>query len=330
MKPLRPIPPPALVERVQSDLAAVEEVLVARLTSDVQVVHQVLGHTLSSGGKRLRPALLLTAARAAGVTDLTRPKLLAAVLEMIHMATLIHDDVIDDADLRRGRPTAARVFGNTPAILSGDVLLARAMALLAEDGDLEIIRLVSQVVILLAEGEAREVEVRGDFYLTEETHLSILDQKTGSLVQLCCELGAMAGRADMQVREALATYGHHLGLAFQIADDLLDYRGNPAVTGKPRATDFVEGCATLPLILLRERLSTAECEFAANHFGQPLRDQELAVILDWMESRGAFALAEDTARKHVGLARSAIRQLPESEERDFMDSFADYVLLREK
>ncbi|MBL8048495.1 MAG: polyprenyl synthetase family protein [Chthonomonas sp.] len=327
---MKPLPSAALLDRVQGDLALVEAELLSRLESKVAVVHQVLHHTLTSGGKRLRPALVLTSARAAGAISVERAVLLSAVLEMVHMATLIHDDVIDNADLRRGRPTAARVFGNTPAILSGDVLLARSMALLAEDGDLDIIRLVSQAVIDLAEGEAREVEVRGDFELTRDDHMEILRLKTAVLVQLCCELGAMSAGADLPTRTALATYGHHIGLAFQIADDLLDYRGKPEVTGKPVATDFHEGCATLPLLILREKLTAEETEFAASKFGGSANDDEVRMIVSWMDQRGCFAEVEALALEHVNHARAAIADLPPSAELDFLTGFAHYVVHRDK
>lgn len=327
---MKPLPTAEILERVQSDMSLVEKLLVDRLASRVAVVHQVLHHTLASGGKRLRPALLLTSARAAGAEITERAVLLSAVLEMVHMATLIHDDVIDNADLRRGRPTAARVFGNTPAILSGDVLLARAMALLAEDGDLESIRLVSQAVIDLAEGEALEVEVRGDFGLSQEAHLDIIRLKTGVLVQLCCELGALSAGADVATRTALATYGHHIGLAFQIADDLIDYRGPTETTGKPVATDFREGCATLPLLRLRDKLNREEAEFAASKFGCNPTEDEIRMIVSWMEQRGCFAEVEAMAEEHVALARAALEPLPATPERDFLIGFAHYVLHRNK
>ena len=196
-------------------------------------MNRVGGLTLRAGGKRLRPAFVSLAAAATGLPyDPSRARKLGAGLEMIHMATLIHDDVIDHAAMRRGKPTAAAEVGNTASILSGDVLLARAMSLLAEDGDLDLIRTVSAAVVDMAEGEVREVEVRGDFDLRSEDHFDILQRKTAALVEACCEGGAIIAGAPKPVTEALKAYGHHVGLAFQIADDLLDYRGDPAKTGQ--------------------------------------------------------------------------------------------------
>ena len=286
--------------------------------------------TMRAGGKRLRPAFVALAAAATGRPfDPIRTRRLGVGLEMIHMATLVHDDVIDHATTRRGRPTAAAEVGNTASILSGDVLLARAMSLLAEDGDLELIRNVSAAVIDMAEGEVREVEVRGDFDLSVADHLDVLRRKTASLVEACCEGGAIVAEASAAEREALRSYGHHVGLAFQIADDVLDYRGDPAKTGKPLAGDFREGQATLPLILLRHRLSEPEAQNVRTKFGGGVSDDELRMFADWMERRGAFAEAESIAREHVDAALRALDTLPETPERDLLRTVAEYVVRRE-
>jgi octaprenyl-diphosphate synthase len=249
-------------------------------------------------------------------------------MEMIHMATLIHDDVIDNSSTRRGKPTAAAEFGNPAAILSGDVLLAKAMRLLSEDGDLDVIRTVSQSVIEVAEGEVRELEVRGDFDLHEEDHLEVLRLKTASFIQCCCDIGAIVAGASPATRQALSTYGHHVGMAFQIVDDLLDYRGDRAKTGKPVATDFREAQATLPLIYLRSTLSDQESELARKRFGNGVTEEEIRMMVQWMDVRGAFAKSEALAHSHVQSAMLQLEELPQSASKKLLQTVAEYVLSR--
>jgi octaprenyl-diphosphate synthase len=308
----------------------VEEELARQLDSEVALVGQVGRHTLESGGKRLRPAFVAMAAHATGLScDPDRLAKLGACMEMIHMATLIHDDVIDKAATRRGRATASVVFGNTASILAGDAMLARAMVLLALDGDLAIIRNVSQAVVEMAEGEVRELEVRGDLDLGEDAHLEVLRMKTAAFIQSCCEIGAIAAGGDDGVREALASYGHHIGIAFQVVDDLLDYRGECAKTGKPKATDFREGCATLPLIYLLPELSAEERVMAEVGFGNGGSDEDLRIISGWMRERGAFDRSEALARRHVARALRALDALPDTAARPVLEGVGRLVLQRE-
>lgn len=320
-----------LLQQVSQEVAGVDEELRIQLRSQIALVERVCVHTLDGGGKRLRPAFVALAAKATGQGyDEARARRLGACMEMIHMATLIHDDVIDDASTRRGRPTASRVFGNTAAILGGDVLLAKAMLLLARDGDVGLIRIVSGAVVDMAEGEVRELETRGDFDLDVETHLEVLRLKTASFIEGCCELGALISGASAEHTEALRKYGFHIGMAFQIVDDLLDYRGEFAKTGKPRATDFREGQATLPLIFLRPELQEAEADILRARFGNNPNDDEVRMLAGWMEARGAFAKSEKVAREHVDQAMNAVMLLPDSEARELLETVAEYVFRREK
>jgi octaprenyl-diphosphate synthase len=319
-----------VVQRIAEDVARLEDVLAAIVRSDVALVREVGEHTIRAGGKRLRPAIVLLAARAAGAPfDEERAVRLGAVIETVHMATLMHDDVIDKAETRRGKPTAASLFGNTASILCGDVLLARAMSILAEDGDLGIIRTVSAAVVEMAEGEARELAARGRFDLEEEEHLRIVAMKTAALVQCCCEVGVQIAGAPPEVRRALAAFGHHLGLAFQVVDDLLDFRGDERLTGKPRGADFREGCATLPLIYLRERLTEDERTVVSRRFGDGVTEEEMAMFVSWMEARGAFDRAEALARRHARLALDALAAAPPSPERDLLEAIVGFVLERQ-
>ncbi len=314
---------------IAAEIDAVEAVLTAQMDSQVALVREVGRHTLLAGGKRLRPAFVTLAAAATGLPfDKSRTRKLGACMEMVHMATLIHDDVIDRAPTRRGRPTAAAVFGNTPAILTGDVLLSRAMAILAADGDLAIIRNAANAVVQLAEGEVRELETRGVFDLGRPEYDEILRMKTAVFIQSCCEVGAMAAGASGDTAAALGVYGHHVGMAFQIVDDLLDYRGEHAVTGKVRATDFREGCSTLPLILLHSHLNERERADLAVAFGHGVAEADIDRLCGLMEERGAFHEAQAAAQSHVDRALQAVAGLSDSDSRRLLEAVAAFVAAR--
>jgi octaprenyl-diphosphate synthase len=321
---------PELLAQVSEEVTHVEAELDRQMHSQVEMVKNVSHHTLDAGGKRLRPAFVALSAKATGLPyDEARSRKIGACMEMIHMATLIHDDVIDNSATRRGKDTASAVYGNTGSILAGDVLLAKAMRILAEDGDLAIIRTTSHSVVEMAEGEVRELETRLQFDLDETAHLEILRLKTASFIQCCCEVGALLTGASEEVQQALHAYGRHVGMAFQIVDDLLDYRGDKAKTGKPLATDFREGQATLPLIFLREKLSEQEALVARQKFGSGVTDDEIRMISGWMASRGSFDRAEALAREHIAKALMELTKLPETPAKALLETVAHYVIKRE-
>jgi octaprenyl-diphosphate synthase len=319
---------PQLLSEIGREVACVEEELRHHMSSRVGIIQDANSLTLNAGGKRLRPAFVTIAARSTGNPfDVERTRRLGACMEMVHMATLLHDDVIDGSATRRGRPTALATFGGTAAILSGDVLLARAMMLLAGDGDIDVIRTVSEATIDIAEGEVREMELRGLFDLDEEEHIEVLRLKTASFIQCCCEVGAIVGAARPDQRRALLNYGHHVGLAFQIVDDVLDYRGTR--TGKPRAIDFCDGQATLPLIYLKRSLTPSEEAMARSKFGTQATPEEIGVIVDWMETRGAFDMAEERAQHQIRLATEQLDGLEDGPARELLRTVAQYVVSRQ-
>lgn len=321
----------AVLEEIGREVAEVEAILREELKSEVPTVQSVGLHTLEAGGKRLRPALVVSAAHACGHTfDLERARRLGACLEMIHMATLIHDDVIDHSMTRRGVPTAAATFGSTAAILSGDALLAKAMVILAQDGDLDIIRTVSTAVVDLAQGEVLELEHRNNALLDEERHLEVLHLKTVSLISCCCHVGARVAQAGDAQTAALCAYGKHLGLAFQMVDDLLDYRGNPADTGKPRATDFVEGCATLPLIRLMAKLSEEDRAPFVERFGNATVAEDLDRVVSLMENLGVFAEVEQVISEHCIEANAALEALHKSPHTELLSAIVHFVASRDR
>ncbi|MBS1707971.1 MAG: polyprenyl synthetase family protein [Armatimonadetes bacterium] len=318
-------------EDLMADLAdtalAVESVLSQQMRSDVPLAEKIGRLTLEAGGKRMRPALVALSAHATGRPfDRSRAVQLGACMEMVHMATLVHDDVIDEAATRRGVPTAAHAHGNTASVLSGDALLARAMVLLADDGDLQVIRLVSRAVVEMAEGEVREVASRGVFHLGLDEHLAILRMKTAAFIEACCRVGAMVAGAPQSEQDALGQFGHHVGMAFQVMDDMLDYQGDPAKTGKPRATDFREGCATWPLIDLS---GTEDLSPWAAVFGNGVTDDQITSLVERMELAGSFRRVLHAAADDVRNAKQALSALPESAARETLAGVADFVLERQ-
>lgn len=320
----------ATLRQIGDHIAEVEAELRGLVGSRVALVESVGAHTLQAGGKRLRPAFVWLSAKSIGRPfDPARARRLGACMEMIHMATLIHDDVIDDAATRRGQPTASAVHGSTAAILSGDVLLSRAMSVLADDGDLDVIRRVSRAVVDLAEGEVRELEIRGRVDLSYEEHAEILRMKTASFIECCCRIGGRIAGASEDEEVALGTFGHHVGMAFQLVDDLLDYRGDHAKTGKPAATDYHEGCATLPLIALWPHLDEAERTRVAQGFGKADAIHFVPEIVTLMEARGAFKEAERAAAGAITEAKQALAVLPPTSARELLEAAADFVVARQ-
>jgi octaprenyl-diphosphate synthase len=320
--------PTDVADHLASILDMVEDVLKSQCQSQVKTIESVGDVTRSAGGKRLRPTLAVLSALATGLpVDHGRLASLAASLEMVHMATLIHDDVIDAAETRRGKPTASHINGNTAAILGGDVLLAKAMRLLALDGDLRVIRAVSDAVVELAEGEVRELEVRNNFELTEETYLEVVAMKTSTLISCCCRVGAMATQAPRTIEEPLAQFGFNLGTAFQIIDDVLDYSAQDTVTGKPRGTDFKEGQATLPLIDLRSRINEQELAGTRMMFGNPLAD--VGPVYKTMVLHGSLERASKAAHEQAQRARMCLDDIPPTPFADLLAQISDFVVSRD-
>ena len=324
------------VRPIQGDLNAVEGLLKSEIRSDVRAAYEISGHTLSAGGKRLRPVAVLLAARA--VQNLFPANTIyasAAAVELIHMASLIHDDVVDSADQRRGRPTANAVFGNQISILVGDYLLAKSIYLAAREGNLDVIRIFSKVTVGLCEGEVLQITARGDADTIEETYYDIIRRKTASFIAGCCEVGAtLAGADDFNVA-ALSEYGLNIGIAFQIADDLLDFLGDTKVTGKPRCSDLREGKMTLPLIAAYGGLDQSDPRRAeiADWISAPreLTPEQAESTCALITEKNGFEYARAAAKRFVDQSQAGLeRSLPPSEYRDALMSLAVYSLGREK
>lgn len=322
----------AFLDYVQPDLTAMEARMNADLGSDARTVFALTHHILNAGGKRLRPAMVALSARAVGNSvDAERLATVGAAVEFVHMATLVHDDVVDNTATRRGKPTANAVFGNGVAVLSGDYILARSMRLLALDGDLRIIRAVSEITIEMSEGEVMEIAATGNANLPLEEYYEILHKKTASFVEGCCRCGAILANADGAVENALADYGYRLGMAFQIADDLLDYTGDPLITGKPRGSDLKDGRATLPFLLGLQAAAPGERTRLLKAFGcASLSDESVLEICNLLTRYGAFERTREVAREFVEQSDEALTLLPPSTARDCFAALTGYVVQRDR
>jgi octaprenyl-diphosphate synthase len=331
-KPLvtRLAPPPAALDAlyspIQAELAQAEQVFRDQLRSEHAFVDELVSYGCLLGGKRLRPALLLLAGKVAGRVK-REHYTLAAVVEMIHTATLVHDDVLDEAETRRHLATVNARWDNEAAVLLGDFLFTHAFYLASTTGSTTACRLIGQATNRVCEGEIKQKGSRGNLHLTEREYFEIIDGKTAALTQCSCQLGAIfAGAAD-DVSERLARYGCHLGIAFQIADDLLDIVGEPGVVGKTLGTDLVKQKPTLPLIRTLSLCSDEERQSLAEALFTP-GDNQIARLLPLFERYDALEYARQTALEHAAEARRQLDNLLPSPALDTLVAMADFVVQR--
>lgn len=311
---------------VSEQLDRVEDLLRRELSSNNPFVDRLVKHGFRLGGKRLRPALVLLSAETCGGA---RPEhvTLAAIAELIHTATLVHDDVLDEATIRRHLDTINARWNNEASILLGDYLFARAMCLASSLDDVFACRVISESARAMCEGELRQIEGRGDFELSESEYFEIVAGKTAALTACCCRLGAHYAGAEPAVCEALARYGHDLGIAFQIADDLLDLSGDEAVVGKSLGTDLVKQKATLPLIRMLGSVSAAErVELVSllNRSGNHHRD----ALRPWLDRCDAIGYAREKAQWFTRRADGELALFPATAARDSLRGLTDFVVTR--
>lgn len=247
--PLNPIP--TMQHAVKEPMAQVNAVILERLHSSVPLIPQLAQHLINAGGKRLRPSLTLLCAQLGGAVPESAIKLAAAV-EFIHSATLLHDDVVDESNQRRGQESARAVWGNAASVLVGDFLFARAFELMVETGSLPALQILSRAAATIAQGEVMQLQIQNSLTTKREDYMAVIDYKTAELFAAACHVGALAGKLPEKVAAALSEYGRHLGIAFQITDDLLDYTESETTLGKPRGNDLREGKVTLPVIIAYE------------------------------------------------------------------------------
>ncbi|NDE89993.1 MAG: polyprenyl synthetase family protein [Alphaproteobacteria bacterium] len=318
-----------LTALVQDDLHAVNEVILQRMQSPVALIPQLAGHLIAAGGKRLRPVLTLAAARLCGY-DGARHRKLAACVEFIHTATLLHDDVVDDSNLRRGEPAANTLFGNKPTVLVGDFLFSRAFQLMTEDGSLDVLRILSNASAIIAEGEVLQITTTNDIRTSEQAYLEVIRAKTAELFAAACRIGAVVANRPSPEEEALRTFGLNLGLAFQMIDDVLDYSAEQARLGKSIGDDFREGKITLPVILAYNRGGEAERFFWRRTLEDlEQQDGDLEKAIDLLTKSQALKDAADRAKHYGAIARDALGLFPEHPIKSALLSVVDFTLERE-
>jgi len=317
-----------IFQRYKDDLQQVDDYMSSALSSDISLIPQVSGHLIGSGGKRFRPLLLMAAAALCGYRgDRRHP--LAAVIEFIHTSTLLHDDVIDNADTRRGKTAANHVWGNAASVLVGDFLYSEAFRLMTEHGDMEIIRILARATNLMAAGEVFQLMKKGDPEITESDHLEIIEKKTAHLISAACTVGALLAGADREKVDALGSFGLNLGFAFQIVDDSLDYTADAGEFGKAIGKDLAEGKITLPLIRTLQRCPTEERQRIVEIIRDPARDENaLRTVLAIMQRHDGIPYALDVARTYIEAGKRQLVLFPDLPPRRDLMTLADYVVTR--
>ncbi|MBX5467352.1 MAG: polyprenyl synthetase family protein [Firmicutes bacterium] len=310
---------------VESDLAAVDEVLTATLTAENPLVRQVAEYLLATSGKRLRPTLVLLASRFGRHPEAQAVRVVAAAVEMIHLATLVHDDIIDEATVRRGQAAVRQRFGNPVAVLAGDYLFARAFQLLSDTGRPDIVALAADIVFVMCQGEIAQNLSLFRETDAEEYRRRIAD-KTAHFLAQSCALGARAAEAPEAVEAGLARYGHHLGMAFQVVDDVLDWRADPGRLGKPTGGDIAGGVYTLPVLSALSRPEWASA-LRAQLQRKPVPIEEVRQVL---EASGALDEALAYARREAGQAVEALASVPAGPAREALVALARFVVERDR
>lgn len=304
-----------LLDSIQLTMEKLEAELIEQVRSRVPVAFEISAHILRSGGKRIRPQLTILCARMGGYTGANAIKLSGAI-EAIHTATLLHDDVVDHAETRRGQPAANRVWSNEMCVLGGDFLLSRAFSALTSIGNLRILEIVAATTCRLSEGELFQMSHIGNIHLSEEDYLRIIADKTAILMETACRGGAILGNLSPDHEEALASFGYGLGMAFQITDDVIDYRSDAKTMGKQPGMDLLEGKLTLPLISALKKADDAEKERVALIIGERrLEDGDFDWVKSFLERRGGIQEALSKAREYLSAAVEELRIFPDSFEK---------------
>jgi len=313
---------------LKDDMAQVDQVIRLRLRSEVALVNQVAEYIIASGGKRLRPAMVVLCAKALGYQGSHHHEL-AAVVEFIHTATLLHDDVVDESALRRGRDTANALFGNAASVLVGDFLYSRAFQMMVSVQDMHVMEILAEATNVIAEGEVLQLMNCNDPDISEDAYLRVIRYKTAKLFEASGRLGAVVANAGSEVESALGRYGMHLGTAFQLIDDVLDYSGNAEQTGKNVGDDLAEGKPTLPLLHVM-RHGTSEQAGKVRHAIEQGTAEEFAAILEAIHATGALDYTRECARKEAQLAADALACLPDSVYKDALLELCGFAVDRDR
>lgn len=318
----------AMQELTAADMEHVNETILSRMHSPVALIPELAGHLISSGGKRLRPMLTLAAAKLIGY-DGKRHIGLATAVEFIHTATLLHDDVVDQSTLRRGKKPANLIWGNQATVLVGDFLFSRAFELMVESDSLRVLKILSNTSAVITEGEVLQLTTANDLSTTEETYLEVITAKTAVLFAAACEVTGVVSDQGSEVETALSAYGKYLGIAFQLVDDALDYSARQATLGKNIGDDFHEGKITLPVILAYRRGTDEEREFWKRTM-QAVRqqDEDLDKALSILNEHGTIAATLDRARHYGEMAKDALAIFKNNPAKQAMLDVVDFCIDR--
>jgi len=320
----------AALALIGEDLKNVELQFKKDLQSDVPLIRKVGEYVLSSGGKRIRPALLLLTAKLCGYRG-DRHVPLASVIEFIHTATLLHDDVVDNANLRRGIASANTLWGNEASVLVGDFLFSKSFSLMVADGDLNVLKVLSAATTIIAEGEVLQLISTSDMDVTEERYIEVVKCKTAILLSAACQAGAILGKAAQEREEALRDFGMALGIAFQLMDDMLDYIASEKQFGKSIGHDLEEGKITLPLIHTLKQCTLAERDRIADIVEKDFLDKsDFQAVFDLVHRYGGIDYTVVRARDYIASAKSFLAVFDDSPEKYALLSLADYVVTRVK
>ena len=318
-----------LRDSVENRLLLVEEKIKSKLSSDVELVQKMTDYHLDTGGKRLRALLTLGSAKLCNYSKGTRDINLAACVELIHSATLMHDDVIDDGTIRRGKKTLNKIWDNHSSVLVGDYLLSRCFEMMVEDGNLEVLKLLSSTSSKIAQGEVLQLQHQGEVDMLEETYLKIISAKTAELFAASTKVGAILSDMNNKEKEALEFYGRNLGLTFQIADDTLDYNSELKLFGKKIGKDFYEGKVTLPIILLFQKANIEEKEQLKNIFSKDTRDEkDLNYSLSLIKKYNVINACYQKAKHYINLASNSLSVFEDCEEKIIFENLTSFSLSR--
>ena len=318
-----------LKDSVENKLLLVEEKIKFKLSSNVELVQKMTEYHMDTGGKRLRALLTLGSAKMCGYSKGTRDINLAACVELIHSATLMHDDVIDNGSLRRGKKTLNKVWDNQSSVLVGDYLLSRCFEMMVEDGNLEVLKLLSSTSSKIAQGEVLQLQHQGEVDMLEETYLKIISAKTAELFAASTKVGAILSDMKNKEKEALEFYGRNLGLTFQIADDTLDYNSELKLFGKEIGKDFYEGKITLPIILLFQKANNQEKEKLKHIFSKNTRDEsELSYSLSLIKKYEIIKECYEKAKHYINLASNSLSVFDDCEEKNILENLTSFSLSR--
>ena len=318
-----------LKNSVENKLMLVEEKIKSKLDSNVELVKKMTDYHLNTGGKRLRALLTLGSSKLCGYTKGTRDINLAACVELIHAATLMHDDVIDNGSIRRGKKTPNKIWGNHSSVLAGDYLLSRCFEMMVEDGNIEVLKLLSSTSSIIAQGEILQLQHKGEVDMLEETYLKIISSKTAELFAAATKVGAILSEMKTKEKEALEFYGRNLGLTFQIADDTLDYNSELKLFGKNIGQDFYEGKITLPIILLFQKANKDEKETLKKTFAKEERNQNgLNYTLSLIKKYDIINSCYQKAKHYINLSSNSLSIFKDSEEKNILENLTSFSLSR--